>query len=122
SLLLRRVTWGRPGWRALVWTPVVVAGRRTGRRAAILSGRWRPIEVARRRTLLGPVPVSIIPVRARRPPVAGESRTTGMRANDFIHRQLPVAILIQRFQRGGGVGDFIRIDNPVAVGVKRLDD
>src|SRR5262249_58729426 len=37
----------------------------------------------------------------------------------LIRRQLAIAILIQTFQSGGRVGDFVRGQNPVVVAVQR---
>ena len=44
------------------------------------------------------------------------------RRHEFIDRELPVTVFVQRQQRGGGVGDFGRIDHPIVVRIERADE
>ena len=53
----------------------------------------------------------------RRPLVAFRAR-----GPQFVHRQFAVAVLIELFQSGGGIGDFGFVNHAVVVCIERGDD
>ena len=56
-------------------------------------------------------PVFIIVRRAGRPG-----------AEIFIGRQHAIAVLVERFQRGARVGDFVRVNDPIVIRIQREHD
>ena len=61
-------------------------------------------------------PLMLLPTRtAGRTPGGRSGR---MRRTVFVRRELAIAILVEFLQGFGSVGDFIRVDHPVAIGVE----
>ena len=54
--------------------------------------------------------------------VSATTKTGRRRSEKLVHSKLAVAIRIERLQRGGRVGDFIRINDPVPVRIERLHE
>ena len=82
----------------------------------------RPILPARATLLTG---TTTLPVSARTTLATGSTRpalAARARAHVFFPRQLSVAVLVELFQRGGRVGDFISVNHAIVIRVEGCDD
>jgi hypothetical protein len=66
-------------------------------------------------------PLALLALGLRLILAALASPPTGRRAEQFFDSQLPGPLPIQGFERLGRVLDLIRVDDPVVVGIERLD-
>lgn len=60
--------------------------------------------------------------RPRRVPAPLASRRARRRRHQLTNRQFAIAVLVQSFKRGAGIGDFRFINDAIVIGVERRDD